>query len=314
MRFADPYFLALLAILPFALTWTLRSASRRRGSSFPTLALVSGLRRTWRIRFHWVPTVLRAVVLALLIVAIARPQTGRADSELPGQGIDIVLVLDTSSSMSATPLGKDTRSVVAARVLTKFVDGRKDDRIGLVIFRDQSLVLSPLTLDYPAMKNLINTAQQVNLNDGTAIGLGVSEGVNLLRESKARSRVAVLLTDGENNNDTLEPLTAAHIAETLGVHLYTIGVLDPGARPGQTNVDEQALKKMAEVTGGKYFAASSEVALTSIYESIDQLEKSRVGRPQFAAYHEIAVYLLVAALLVLVMERALTARFWRQAI
>lgn len=124
----------------------------------------------------------------------------------------------------------------------------------------------------------------------------------------------MLLTDGENNNETIQPLSAARIAEALGVRVYAIGVLDAGARPGATNVDEQALRKVAEVTGGKYFAATSEVALTSIYESIDQLEKSRVGRPQFSAYHELAVYLLAAALGVLLLEQIARARYWRQAI
>jgi Ca-activated chloride channel family protein len=314
VRFADPYLLGLLVLVPIVLWLKSRQTREAHGANFPTLGLVAALGPTWRLRFRWLPTAGRGLALALLVIALARPQTGRADSELPGQGIDITLILDTSSSMTAAPLGKDPRSVVAARVLNNFIEGRKEDRIGLVIFRDQSLVLSPLTLDYAALKGLITGAQQVNLPDGTAIGLGLSEGVNLLRESKARSRVAVLLTDGENNNETIQPLAAARIAETLGVKVYAIGVLDPGARGTASNVDDQALRKMAEITGGKYFTATSEVALASIYQSIDVLEKSRVGRTQFSAYHDLAVYLLAAGLVVLLLEQASSARFWRRAI
>jgi Ca-activated chloride channel family protein len=249
------------------------------------------------------------------VTALARPQTGRADTEIPARGIDIALILDTSSSMSSSLLGKDSRSAVAQRVLTNFIAGRQDDRIGLVIFRNESLVLSPPTLDYEALTRLVGAAQDVNLDDGTAIGLGLSEGVNLLRESKARSRVAILLTDGENNNPVIEPVTAAKIAAALGIKVYTIGVLDATARPGQAaNVDEQALRQMANLTGGKFYEATSAAALSSVYENIDQLEKSRVGRPQFAAYHELAVYFLAGALALLFVEQLANTTFWRRAL
>ncbi|HEY4684664.1 MAG TPA: VWA domain-containing protein [Dehalococcoidia bacterium] len=312
MRFADPYVFALLALIPVLFFVERRFGREGRPGAYSSLGLLAGFGRTWRLRFRWLPSAARALALALLVVALARPQTGQAESELPGQGIDIALVLDASSSMSVTALGRDTRLAVAQRVLSDFIAGRKDDRIGLVVFRSTSIVLSPLTLDYEALKMLVGSVSQLNLQDGTAIGVGLADALDLLRDSRARSRVAVLLTDGENNAGAIEPLQAARVAETLGIRVYTIGVIDPGAG-GASNVDERALRAMAEITGGRYFPAQSEEALAAIYASIDRLEKSRVGRPQFGAYDELAVYFLAAALLLLAGELGLRSTVWRQA-
>jgi Ca-activated chloride channel family protein len=312
MRFADPYLFALLAVIPLLLFLKSRRRGAPTAATFSNLSLLAGYRETWRIRYRWLPTAVRALALVLLVVALARPQTGQAESLLPGQGIDIALVLDTSSSM-ATDFGGSSRLEVAQRVISDFISGREEDRIGLVIFQEQSLVLSPLTLDYEALTRLVDDVERVNLRDGTAIGTGLGEALNLLRESTTRSRVVVLLTDGENNAGTVEPAAAARIAETLGIRLYTIGLVDSRAREaGRVNVDEQALLEMAQVTGGRYFPAESEQALAEIYESIDSLEKSRVGRSQFGAYNELAGYFLVAALLVLATELALRVTVWRR--
>ena len=259
------------------------------------------------------PTLLRTGAIALLIVAIARPQRSQADSELPGQGIDIALVLDTSGSMGAD-LGQDTRLEVAQRVIIEFIRSREEDRVGLVLFEGTSRVLSPLTLDYDALTELVRSVDEVELGGETAIGLGLSEGLNLLRESRARSRVAIVLTDGQQNAGAVQPLEASRIAESLGIRVYTIGVIAEGARSGgPLNVDEEALRQMAEVTGGRYFPAESEQGLAQIYESIEELEKSRVGRPQFGVYEELAPYFLAAALLLLVLEVGLRSTVWRQA-
>jgi Ca-activated chloride channel family protein len=176
------------------------------------------------------------------------------------------------------------------------------------------MVLSPLTLDYDALQALLFQARQINLSDGTAIGVAVAEALNLLRDSRARSRVAILLTDGENNNQTVEPLAAARVAQTLGIRLYTIGVVAE-ERPqaeGKPNVDEEALRKMAELTEASYYRADSPEALERVYEDIGRLEKSRVGRKQFAAFDELAVYFLGMALLLLALELGLTATVWRR--
>jgi Ca-activated chloride channel family protein len=313
VTFASPYLLLVLLALPALLFLNARLGRDDARGAFSDLRLLQGMRPTWRIRYRWFPIFLRACAVALLVVALARPQKGRAETELPGQGIDIALVMDTSSSMSGTSLGNQTRLAVAQKVIKDFIAARQDDRIGLVIFQNESLVLSPLTLDYQALQSLVDNVQSVQLNDGTGIGVGLAEAVNLLRESRARSRVAILLTDGENNNPAIEPITAAKIAQTLGVRLYTIGIIDPQSRRGAGNVNEQALGEMAKITGGRYFAADSPQALENVYANIDQLEKSRVGRTQFAAYQELAVYFLAAAVLMLAAEMVLNATVWRRA-
>jgi len=312
VRLADPYVLALLVLVP-PLLFLRGRLSRGPGGRFSNLALLAGFSPTWRLRLRWMPTAVGAIALALLVFALARPQSGKAETQLPGQGIDVALVMDTSSSMS-TPFGKDTRYGAAQRVLTDFIKNRHDDRIALVIFRESSLVLSPLTLDYNALTALVANVQQVNLSDGTAIGVGLADAVNLMRESKARSRAIIFLTDGENNSGAIEPLAAARIAETLGVRVYTIGVIDPRSRrSGNPGVDEKALQQMAEVTGGRYFPADSEQSLSDVYKTIDTLEKSRIGRTQYGAYDEYAPYLVVAALVLLAMELGLRATVWKQA-
>jgi len=314
VTFNDPYLLLLLLALPVLLLLKRRAGDATTPGRFSSVALLSGFRPTWRLRYRWLPTAIRAAALALLVVAIARPQTGQADSILPGQGIDIALVLDLSSSMQSGSLGTGSRQEVAQRVLTNFIQGRTEDRIGLVIFREDTLVLSPLTLDYDALADLITRAPQVGLSDGTAIGNGLATAIDLLRDSRARSRIAILLTDGENTAGTVEPLHAARIAETLGLRVYTIGVLAPGSRAaGQLNVNETALREMANVTGGQYYPAESEQALAAIYDSIEELEKSRVGRPQYGQYDELAPYFLVVALLLLALELGLRTTVWRQA-
>ena len=312
MRFADPTLLLLLLLIPLFLLIKARLTRDNAPGTFSSVSLLSGYGKTWRLRYRWLPTAVRALALVLLVIAIARPQQGRAETEIAGEGIDIALVLDTSSSMSGT-FGDQDKLSSAQDVLKEFLEGRDDDRVGFVIFRDRSLVLSPLTLDYDALSMLVDRVSEVNIPDGTAIGSGLGDALNLLRESKARSRVAILLTDGQNNAGTIDPGQAARIAETLGIRVYTVGLIDPDARGGTSvNVDEQALTEMANVTGGRYFSADNEDALQDIYNNIDQLETSQIGRPQFTAYDEIAPYFLVAALLLLVLELGLRATVWRQ--
>ena len=310
MSFADPYLLLLLLVLPVAMWLKRRSGDGGGTGSFSNVELFEGYKPTLRQRMRWLPNFIRVCALALLVVAIARPQTGQAQSELPGQGIDIALVLDTSGSMS-TDFGGETRLEAAQRVIGNFIKGRKDDRVGLVIFRSSSLVLSPLTLDYDALNQIVQQVGEINLPDGTAIGVGLSDALNLLRESRARSRVVILLTDGENNAGNIDPMVAAHIAQTLGIRLYTIGILDANAQA--SNIDATTMQQMASVTGGRYFPAQSEQALSQIYAGIDQLEKSRIGRPQYGVYNELAVYFLAGALGLLALELTLRGTVWRTA-
>ena len=315
VRFADPYLLRAARAHPAAaVPQGAASARVAAAAASPTSACWPAIGRRGACAIRWLPTAVRALALALLVVALARPQTGQAETELPGQGIDIVLVLDTSSSMTALSLGDDTRLAVAQKVIHDFIEGREEDRVGLVIFRDRSLVLSPLTLDYEALRALVDRRRAGQPPDGTAIGVGLSDGLNLLRDSRARSRVVILLTDGENNAGEHRAAGGrAHRRDAGHPRLHDRRARD-GSRAGSTaNVDERALQEMAQLTGGRYFAAESESALDADLQSIDQLEKSRVGRTQFGAYDELAVYFLVAALLLLALELALRATVWRQA-
>ena len=316
VQFASPLALFLLLGVPLLLVWELQFARRR-----PALRLSSvgaGMASvTWRVRARWLPVVLRAAALVLLVIALARPQSGQADALVPQEGIDIVLALDTSSSMR-TPVGeREPALAVAQRVLREFVAGRDRDRLALVIFRQRSLVLSPLTSDYSAFQTLLDETGAIELPDGTAIGLAVTDAVNLLRDSKARSRIVILLTDGENNQPEVQPLTGARVAEALGVRLYSIAVVrrDAQTLPGQRTqaaLNEASLRTMAEVTDGRFFRADDPDTLAQVYDTIDELERSRVGPERFAAFDELALYFLAGALALLAAEVLLTTLVLRR--
>jgi Ca-activated chloride channel family protein len=315
IEFENPQFLLLLLLVPPLLLWRGVGRPTEGSLGFGSVSLLRDLAPTWRVRYRPALVPLRALALVLLVLALARPQSGQAEALVPAEGIDIVLALDTSSSMSQTTLGERTRLDVARSVLAEFVRGRENDRLGLVVFRSQSLVVSPLTLDYQALGALLKDADGGALPDGTAVGLAVADSLNLLRDSRARSRIVILLTDGENNQHEVEPLAAARIAEALKVRVYTVGVVDaPEGRPvtSQLNVDESALEKMAEVTGGSYYRASSPETLAQIYDEIGRLEKSRVGQKRFAAFDERAAYFLVPGLALLALEVLLASTVFRR--
>jgi Ca-activated chloride channel family protein len=315
LHFENPQFLFLLLLLPPLLLWQGRSRAGDGSLGFASASLLRDLTPTWRVRYRPALKLLRGLALVLLVLALARPQSGQAEALVPAEGIDIVLALDTSSSMSQATLGDQTRLEAARSVLADFVRGRENDRLGLVVFRSQSLVVSPLTLDYDALETLVADADGGPLPDGTAIGLAIADSLNLLRESQARSRIVILLTDGENNRFEVEPLQAARIAEALKMRVYTIGVVDaPEGQPvpSRLNVDESALERVAEVSGGSYHRASSPEALAQIYDEIGRLEKSRVGHERFSAFDERAFYFLVPGLALLALEMLLAATVFRR--
>ncbi len=305
LRFASPYVLLLLALVPVLAAWGWRGrpAAWRVGA----LGAAVGTRRTWRVRAEVVLPSLRLLAVALLIFALARPQRGEASSRTRGEGIDIVLGFDISSSMSQPFARGKTRLQAAQDVLSQFVTTRTNDRVGLVAFQGASLTLSPLTTDYRALAAQVEAAGGVRLEDGTAIGTAIGASVNVLRSSTAASRIVILLTDGENNGKTIEPLAAARLAERLGVRVYTVGVVSLGTNPGfsRLNVDEQSLREIAGVTGGTYSRAEDPAALQEIYASIDRLETSRFEEERFTRYDEIAPYLLAAAAMLMTLEVAL---------
>lgn len=317
MNFATPLAFALLPLLAaIALASVLRP---RRHAALAVaedgVARAAAAVPSWRIRLRWLPTLLRWTAIALLIFALARPRQGLAVTLLPEEGIDVVVTVDASSSMSSTPTspGGPFRLNVARDVVGDFVETLDGDRVGIVIFQSRALALSPLTHDLRAIQDRVESLRSGLVEDGTAIGLGVTEALTLLEESPARNRVVVLLTDGQNNAGDVDPMTAARVAEATGVRLYTIGFTQgPGGLQQPGIVDAQGLTRMAELTGGHFFDARTQTELAEAYAEIGELERSRVGERQFTRFREFAPIVAAAALALLVLDGTLRGTWLRR--
>ncbi len=274
-----------------------RSATVR----YSDLTLVQSNSKTLRQRLRPLVFWLRVLAVACLFVALARPQAGNEKREIETEGIDIMLVLDISGSMKAEDFKPQNRLFVAKEEINKFVDRRINDRIGLVVFAKSAFTQCPLTLDYGVLKNFLEQVGFNMVEDGTAIGLALATSVNRLIDSEAKSKIVVLLTDGVNNVWEIDPLTAANVAKTMGVKVYTIGIGRPGNAMYPVDdpvfgkryvylpneIDEETLKEIANVTGGQYYRARSETELDQIYEEIDKLEKTKVKVHEYIQYKEL---------------------------
>lgn len=317
MSFGTPL---LLLLLPLAAAPALWSWSRGRSRPAMAVAEIGALRAavdgggSWRLRLRFLPDVLRAVALAALIVGLARPQEGLALTFVPEEGIDVVAVLDVSSSMTFATPDTPTRLIAAKRVVEEFVETLEGDRVGLVIFQSRALVLSPLTLDHSALIRAVRDVRSGLLKDGTAIGLGLAEALNLLRDSQARGRVIVLLTDGQNNAGDVFPTDAAQIAKALGVRIYTIGFTATSSVLIQSfsGVDVETLRAIAEITDGAYYSTSTQDELSTAYAAISDQERSRVGERRFATFQEFAPWLIALAVALLAAEAVLRATTFRR--
>lgn len=327
-RFAHPLALVLLIVAGGWMLWRLRRAGWRWSARVPRLRysdvrLMDGIKRGWRVRLAWLPDALRLIAWVLLVIALARPQAGQAREVIRGNGIDIVLALDISSSMNALDFTPDNRLQAAKQVMGEFIDGREFDRIGLVVFARSAFHQAPLTLDYRVLGQLLDSVRLVNevvdangqplLLDGTAVGLGMLSSAAMLRDSIAPSRVIILLTDGENNAG-IDPLTAADAMQALGIRVYTIGMGKLGEIPVPTDngivfveseLNEVALREIAARTGGLYFRAQDTDGLREIYAQIDTLERTRVERRVTVPWQDMASPLMVGAFILLVLERVL---------
>jgi Ca-activated chloride channel family protein len=312
MEFAYPYLLAVAAlgipVLALAL-WR-----RRESVAIPATAGVAGVQPTLRLRAARALPVLRVFAVVLLAIALARPRTGQVEAIVPAEGIDIALSLDISSSMTTIMPNSDgqTRLEVTKSVIREFIEGRENDRIGFVVFQEDSLALTPPTLDYDALDRVVADTESGILPDGTGIGVGLASAVNMLQHSNAASRIVILLTDGEDNADSIPPEDAADLASALQIRVYAIGVIDPNRIETTDRVDEEAMTAIAEGTGGKYFAAESPDALAQIYEEIGNLETSRVGGETFERYDEYAPWFAAGAAAVLAIEFLLAATWLRR--
>jgi len=314
-RIADPWLLGLLALV--AACWLLTRRLRRRSPGallISSVAPLRGARPSWRIRSRWLLTPLRALAACLLVLALARPQVGKASARIPAQGIDIVIALDVSGSMLDAGLSAGTKLDGAKRAIKEFIAGRKNDRVGVVIFESESRVVSPLTLDYRQLQQIVDKVSNGLLRDGTAIGLGIADSANLLRESRARSKVIILATDGENNQHRLEPDDAVKIAQqALKVKLYTIGLVQQGAPSSAVGVDEGLMKRLAEQTGGSYARATTGDQLHKIFDHISRLETSQVERQHYTKFDELAGWFIVPAIGLLALEVTLAGTVFRRA-
>lgn len=330
-RFALPAALILLVgpfvlMLPQLIRWR---RQRLSGLRYSDTRLLRGLEDTWRVRYRWLPDVLRALAWILLVVALARPQGGNRVDVIRGQGIDIVLALDISTSMSALDFEPFNRLEAAKSVIDDFIQGREFDRIGLVVFARTAFHQSPLTLDYAVLSQLLDDVQLASelravdgrRLDGTAIGLGLAASANMLRAGNAPSQVVILLTDGDNNAG-IAPAQAAEALAALDIRVYTIGMgrrglvdvptLDGEIVTIESDLNEPALRDIAETTDGLYFQAENSAALSQIYERIDQLEQSTVERQIFVRWEDYAQIFLFGVVGLLFVDQVLRQTVWRQ--
>jgi Ca-activated chloride channel family protein len=311
--FSNPWALALLVLFPAYALWARRR--RRERLTYPrtgALARLGAGRRAWLARL---PDVLRAAAALALIVALAGPRTGVSAVDVEAEGIAIMLVVDISSSMLAEDFHPDNRLAVAKAKVADFVRARRYDRIGLVAFAGEALTQVPVTIDYAVILRALQQLDVGMLDDGTAIGTAIATAANRLRQVPGESRVMILMTDGENNRGQIDPVTAARAAAAFGIKIYTIGVGSDGVAPIPVargllggyqyanlpvHIDEELLTEVADITGGRYFRATNEAALDSIYRQIDQLEKTTVEMRHYVEYtpHYLPFVLLGAVFLV----------------
>ncbi len=299
MTFANPEYFALFALLPVIIFWYWRKTHRGLTElQIPSVSVFKSAPRSFRQRFRHVLFVLRLAALSLLIIALARPQSTSRGENVSTEGIDIVMATDISGSMLAEDFHPN-RIEAAKRVAADFIKGRPNDRIGLVIFSGESFTQCPLTLDHDVLTNLLNQVKSGMIEDGTAIGEGLATSISRLKDSQSKSKVIILLTDGVNNRGSIDPLTAAGIAQTFNIRVYTIGVGTTGMAPYPVQtpfgiqyqnipaeIDEGLLQKIADMTGGKYFRATDNRTLKDIYNEIDRLEKTKIEVTQFRRHKE----------------------------
>lgn len=323
--FAQPAWLWLLAAIPLFLGWRLWKSRSESGLRFSTANLAAGFRPTLRVYLRHTPMVLRSVAVGLGILALARPQERNVSRERFAEGVDIMMVLDTSTSMRAEDF-RPNRFEAARQVGAEFIDGRTSDRVGLVVFAAKAYTQAPLTLDYNFLLSMLSEVEVGVIEDGTAIGTALAMAVNRLKDTAATSKVIILLTDGQNNRGELSPETAAEVAKTIGVRVYAIGVGARGEAPFvidnpfvgrqrrmiKVEIDEEMLTQVAESTGGKYFRATNNEALREIYDEIGELEKTRIEERVYTDYEERYPYFLIPAFLLLMLELALSTTVFRR--
>lgn len=321
MSFLFPaYLLLLLLIIPYAIWFFLVRSKKEPALKIASTNAYQFAPKTLRQKLIWVPFVLRVVCFSMIVVVLARPQSTTSWKETDVEGIDIMLAMDVSTSMLAMDF-KPNRVEAARKVASDFVNRQKNDNIGLTIFSGEAFTQCPLTTDHSALLQMFSNITcdlpaTGMIEDGTAIGMGIANAINRLKDSHAKSKIIILLTDGSNNMGEISPLTAAEMAKSLGIRIYTIGVGTNGSAkypyplPGGgvqyinmlVEIDTQMLKEIATVTKGKYYRAKNNKELESIYYDISKLEKSRITTTGFSKKYEFYQPFLLIGLIALLLE------------
>lgn len=317
MQLRYPFILSLLLLLPLLFLW-----ARRRAKAALFFSDTSHLPRSMTLRqiLYGLMPLVRGLALLLLLIALARPEAVSSERDYQTKGVDIMIALDLSGSMLAEDFKPENRLMVAKQEAAKFIRGRENDRIGLVVFAKKAFTQCPLTLDYDILIKLLGDLQIGLIPDGTAIGMGLATAVNRLRSSDAKSKIVILITDGENNAGNIDPITAAELAKSFRVKVYAIcigrgglvpfPVNDPlfGKRYVQANVaiDEFTLKRIADITGGLFFRARDPQSLAQIYEKINALERTEIKVKEYRSYAPLFHWFVIPALLLLIAEAVLT--------
>ena len=326
ITFAHPYLLLLLLVIPLMAVWyVLRYRKQKPALQFSNISLFKGVHKTFRQRAYPLLFILRMVAVGALVVALARPQSMLSRQEMKVEGIDIVLAMDVSGSMLAEDF-KPNRLEAAKKVAAEFIDGRKNDRMGLVVFAGEAFTQVPLTIDHNVLLKQLSTLKDGMMKDGTALGDGLATAINRIKDSEAKSKVIILLTDGINNQGAVDPQSAAEIAALYNIRLYTIGVGTQGLAPypfrdqfGRkryqnvpVELDEKLLTQLAQsTTDGQYFRATNKKSLQQIFKQIDEMEKSKIDVTRYAQTKDEYQGWLVLAAIALLLEILLALFYFR---
>ncbi len=324
IAFAHPAVLYLLLLLPALVAWYIfRQRDPDASIQFSGIQRFADAPKSLRVYLRHVPFALRMLAIVFLIIALARPQSTNSFKNVQTEGIDIVIALDISTSMLARDFKPD-RIEAAKEIGIQFISGRRNDRLGLVVFAGESFTLCPLTTDHASVINLFKDVKTGLIEDGTAIGSGLATAISRLKDSDAVSRVIILLTDGVNNRGEIAPITAAEIAKTYGIRVYTVGVGTQGEAPYpvqtpfglryqnvKVEMDEPLMQDIAKITGGQYFRARDNMALKRVYEEIDRLERTKIEVTEFSKKQEEFRRFAVFALILLAADLLLRTTLFR---
>jgi len=325
ITFAYPWVLYFLLIIPLMIAWYIfRGMKVQTSVKYSSLNIFKDIPSTLREKLRHIPFAVRVLAIGLLIIALARPQSFSSGENVTTEGIDIAMVLDISGSMLAEDL-KPNRLEAAKNVIDDFIKGRISDRIGLVVFSRDAFTQCPLTIDYNVLRNLLLQIHSGMIEDGTAIGNAIANGINRLKDSNAKSKIIILVTDGVNNSGEVDPISAAEMAKVFGIRVYTIGVGTRGEAPYPVQtpfgvryqmmpveIDEAVLQKISDITDGQYFRATNNQALKEIYDKIDKMEKTKIEITSYKNASEKYHSWLWLGLILLLVEMGLSKTILRK--